>query len=233
MDYRKCLTEAGVPAELHNEAIASLESAVDRCKGLLWFKIKARLFNAKKLASNIPWEGERLIDYRPDLADCDIAPMINITGHGDNGNWQMTPQGSRPVPGQWLNKDPESDDYKKAVASNYWLKGTHPRSPESRIAWYKRNAGEFRAYAAGEEVNFQRDGEPKVYEKGKYRFVQSGKVWFLLVTTKLIGKLTWQTRIGYEIDNLWSYEAKTQSWYPIPGYALKAPATKSSIPRKK
>ena len=119
------------------------------------------------------------------------------------------------------------------MESNYWCKGTHPRSPESRKAWYRRNAGEFLAYRLGEDVNFQLNGEPTVYEKDGYRVVQSGNVWFLLVKTKILGILKWETRLGYEIDNLWSYTRKMQAWWTIPGYTLKAPVTYSSIPRFK
>lgn len=232
MDYRKYFNLVGVPAELHDAAIASLESAKSRSKGLLWFKIKARLFKAKELASYIPWEAERLCEIKPELADYDIAPMINITAHGDNVPWVTTSQGVRPAPGQWMNKDPESPEYKQAVGANYWLKGTHPRSPESRVAWYKRNAGEYRAWRLGEKVDFARDGI-KIWEKDGVRVLNSGTAWFILVKTKLIGKLNWQTRLGYEIDNLWSASANIQGWYPIFGHDLKAPVTNSSIPRLK
>lgn len=230
MDLRKLLEKAGVEPDRIDEAIASIESAKPRTEGLLWHKIKGRLFKAKELASYIPWEGERLLDYRPDLKDYDVAPMINIPGHGDNPPWVMTPQGLRPAPGMWMNKDPESEEYKKAVASNYWCKGAHPRSPESRRAWYKRNAGEFLAYRLGETVDFDRDGPPKIYVKDGIKVVNSGKVWFIRVKTKIIGRFNWQTRLGYEIDNLWSESQNVQGWYPIPGYELKAPVTNSSIP---
>lgn len=233
MDIRKYLVKAGVPDDKIDEAVTSIISAEPRSKGLLWFKIKARLFKAKELASHIPWEGERLVDYMVSLRDYDVAPMLNITGHGDNVPWLNTPEGIRPVPGAWLNKDPESDDYKQAVAANYWCEGTHPRSPESRRAWYKRNAGEFMAYRLGEVVDFNRDGPPVVYENNGVRVTNSGSVWMIVVKTKLIGKLNWQTRLGYEVDNLWSKSQNIQGWYPIPGYELRAPVTNSSIPSLK
>lgn len=232
MNYRKYLEKAGVPAELHDAAVKSLEAAKERAKGLLWLKIKARLFMAKKLAAAIPWEGERLLDYRPDWAMYDVAPMLNITGHGDNVPWVNTPEGVRPAAGAWLNKDPNSEEYKQAVNANYWLKGTHPRSPESRAAWYKRNAGEYRAWELGEEVDFSVDGI-HIYERDGVRVLHSGNAWFLLVKTKLIGKLNWQSRVGFEVDNLWSEDQHVQGWYPIPGYKLKAPVSHSSIPQFK
>ena len=59
MDLRKSLEKAGVPADKIDAAITSIISAKSRTKGFLWHKIKARLFMNKKLASYIPWEGQR------------------------------------------------------------------------------------------------------------------------------------------------------------------------------
>ena len=52
-----------------------------------------RLFYTKKISKLIPWEAERLIDVKPELAYMDIAPMINITAHDGNAPWAMTPEG--------------------------------------------------------------------------------------------------------------------------------------------
>ena len=46
MDYAKYLTKAGVPFELQGQAIESFKKAKKDIKGLLWIKIKARLFMA-------------------------------------------------------------------------------------------------------------------------------------------------------------------------------------------
>ena len=61
--------------------------------------METRLFYTKKISKLIPWEAERLIDVKPELAYMDIAPMINITAHGDNATWVMTPEGGRPFHG--------------------------------------------------------------------------------------------------------------------------------------
>jgi len=234
MDLREMLTRAGVPTSLHEEALLSLQTAQERAEGLLWFKIKARLFKSGELASYLGWNNERLVEVRPDLNDYDIAPMVNITGHGDNAPWHQTELGVRPLPGNWMNQDPESDEYKAAVASNYWLPGTHPRSPESRKAWYKRNAGEFLAYRRGEPINFDEDRNPPViYQNGDYKAIKHGHCWLVVCKRKVFWKLHIHTRVGFEIDNLWSFKNNTQAWYPVPGYALRAPVTSSSIPRFK
>ena len=81
---KKYLLAAGVPSELHDQAISCISLAKERAKGLAWIKWKTRVFYTKKISKLIPWEAERLIDVKPELAYMDIAPMINITAHGDN-----------------------------------------------------------------------------------------------------------------------------------------------------
>ena len=97
MKVAKYLNAAGVPEALHAQAIACLREADKLSDGLTWAKWKVRLFKSSKIAKLIPWSAERLIDVRPDLADWDIAPAVNITAHGDNTPWQITPEGGRPV----------------------------------------------------------------------------------------------------------------------------------------
>lgn len=229
MNYLKHLTKAGVPPELHAQAIASFEKARSASKGLFWIKVKARVFLAGKIAELLPWDAERLAEYKPDWACYDIAPAINITANGDNAPWIETPEGGRPIPGRWLNDDPNSVEFKEAVRSNYWKPGHHPRSYESRKAWYRRNGGEYEAFSRGELVGF--DIKPTIWRGDGVVVYNSGPSWIIVVKTKLIGKLVWETRIGFEIDNLWSEKANQQAWYPIPGTQLRAPVTNSSIPQ--
>ena len=49
MNTQKALTIAGVPKELHAEAIASVNLATKRTDGLLLHKIKVRYLKANKL----------------------------------------------------------------------------------------------------------------------------------------------------------------------------------------
>lgn len=228
MNISKYLTAAGVPEHLHSEALASIELARERSKGLLWAKWKVRLFKAGKIAKLIPWEAERLIDVRPDLADWDIAPAVNITAHGDNAGWVMTPDGYRPAPGRWMSQDPESDENKQAVAANYWCEGEHPRSQKSRKAWYRRNAGEYRAWRLGMSVDltnvqtWQADGIVVYHCDG---------AWEIIAQDKWLGIIPIRVRVGYEIDNL--FQGGVQAWYPITGHDLRAPVTWSILPNFK
>lgn len=222
------LTAAGVPAELHMTALSCIDRADKASRGLTWAKWKVRLFQAGKISKMLEWEDERLCLKHPDLADWDIAPMVNITAHGDNPPWEMTPEGGRPVPGRWLNKDPESAEYRQAVADNYWCKGAHPRSKKSRKAWYRRNAGEYRAWRLGVPVDIA--SGVHIWQAGGVTVYRCGEAWLIVAVKKLVGKLHIKTRIGYEIDNLCGGTRNVQAWYPIPGHELKAPVTWSNLP---
>lgn len=232
MNHLDHLITAGVPEHYHADALRSLDEARERSEGLLWHKLKVRLFKAGKIAKMIPWEADRLVEVDAFMADCDIAPMLNITAHGDNGPWHDTPEGGRPVAGYWLNPDPESEEYQFAVSKNYWCKGQHPRSQKSRKAWYRRNGGEYRAWRLGAPVNpadgIQRwtgtDGKLSV------EVCRSGSAWIVKTKRRLIGSLGYETRHGFEVDNVFSGQYSPQMWFPIPGYELRAPVSWSVRP---
>jgi hypothetical protein len=224
------LTLAGVPQEMHAEALASVALAKQRSSGLTWAKWKVRLFKAGKIADLLDWNDERLCIKHPELCDWDIAPMLNVTAHGDNGPW--APDGSRPLSGYWLDADPESADYQAAVEANYWAKGTHPRSKESRRAWYRRNAGEYEAWARGAVIDPANGFEIWRGERGRTRVIvwQCSGAWLVKTSFRLVGDLAINTRRGYEIDNVFSGDYTPQMWWPVPGYELKAPVTWSTVP---
>lgn len=222
MNLLKHLQAAGVPDHYHPAALAALEGARERAHGLTWAKWKVRLFKAGKIAKLLPWSAERLVDVRHDLADWDIAPMVNITAHGDNVPWVGTPEGGRPAPGQWLDPaDPQ------AVAANYWLPGTHPRSPESRKAWYRRNAGEYRAWRLGVPVDLSTGVQ--VWRGNGSTVYRCGDAWQVIAQDKLLF-IPVVVRVGYEISNLWRESDGVQLWFPIPGADLRAPVTWSVLP---
>lgn len=233
MDIDKLLTIAGVPEDEKPMAVAILLGANNKAKGLLWHKIKARYFMAHKIAAALPWEAERLLEVKPEWKQYDIEPMLNITAQGDNAPWVNTTRGGRPIEGHWLSPEPESQDYKDAVASCYWCPGHHPRSYEARKAWYRRNGGAYRAYELGLEVDPSQGVKVWSGTSGKLsvKVYRCGDAWQLNATRKMFGRLSVKTRIGYEITNLWREETGLQAWYPIPGYDLKAPVTWSVLPK--
>lgn len=223
MNITKHLTVAGVPQALHVQAQQAIDQADAQSKGLAWAKWRVRLFKAGKISRVLPWAAERLVDVRADLADWDIAPMLNITAHGDNVPWVETPEGGRPAAGAWMADTPE------ARAANYWLPGTHPRSPESRKAWYRRNAGEYRAWRLGLPVVA---GASRVWRADGVVVRENNGAWQIDASDKWLGLIPVRVRIGYEIDNAVRDDG-VQLWFPIPGHDLRAPVTWSVIPGKK
>lgn len=57
MNITNYLTYAGVPTELHAQAITCLREADRASDGLTWAKWKVRLFKAGKIAKLLPWRG--------------------------------------------------------------------------------------------------------------------------------------------------------------------------------
>lgn len=217
MNFIKHLQAAGVPDHYHLAAIASLDGARQRARGLLWAKWRVRLFKAGKIAKMLPWHAERLIDVRPDLAAWDIAPMVNITAHGDNVPWP----GGRPAPGAWMEDTPE------ARAANYWCKGEHPRSQKSRKAWYRRNAGEHEAWSRGMPVDLANGAQ--VWRGNGSTVYRCGDAWQVIARDKVLF-IPVLVRVGYEISNLWRESDGAQLWFTIPGADLRAPVTWSVLP---
>ena len=226
---------AGVPEHLHQHADACLVEAEKRSRGLTWAKWKTRLFKAGKIASLMSWETNRLIEVKPEWASMDIAPMLNITANGDNGPWVETPEGGRPNPHKWLNTDPESEDYKEAVASCYWCPGSHPRSTKARKAWYRRNGGEYLAWELGMPVGESATHWGYVDDKMTVDVINSGAAWIVNAKRKVLGKLWISYRCGFEVDivyqrSIFDGNSIVQAWFPVPGYELRAPVTWAIVP---
>lgn len=234
MNIATLLTAAGVPADLHAEAAASLAAARAATGGtlgsMLWRKFRARWFRAGRIAAALTWEANHLVAVRPDWRDDDIAPMLNITANGDNVEWTETPAGGRPNPNSWLNPDPSSDEHQRAVAACYWAPGHHPRSPEARKAWYVRNAGEHLAWRLGAPV----DPATPVQEwtGPDVRVLRCGGVWQIAGLQRIAGPLQWHIDAGYEINNVFGLVngQRVQCWYPLPGHALRACAVWAVYP---
>lgn len=218
MDVEKLLRQAGVEDEFIPSALTTLKEADSKSDGLFWKKWKTRLFKAGEISKKLRWEDERLIDRFPELKDCDIAPMYNITANGDNIPWPD----NFPAPGAWMTESPE------ARAACYWCEGEHPRNTKARKAWYRRNAGEYIAYELGTPVELSK---PRKWASNEVTVRKLGDAWQLDAKTKVLGFIPVKVRIGYEISNIVSDEG-VQKWYPLPGYSMKAPLTWSVIPGK-
>ena len=54
--------------------------------------------------------------------------------------------------------------------------------------------------------------------------------WQIKALKPLLGPLKLKIDIGFEIDNIWFESNDVQSWYPIPGYDLRAPVVWYVLP---
>ena len=220
----KCLALAGVPENLWSSAQAAIDSARASTGGtlgaLMWRKQWVRLFQAGKIAKILPWGANHLIEVRPDLAEWDIAPMLGITANGDTVEWIGTPDGGRPNPNSWMNTDPSSAEYQRAVAANYWLPGRHPREEASRKAWYRRNACEYVAWQRGMPVG----DAVQEWKANGITVLRSGDAWQIDGVCKWLGPLSMKIDIGYEVGNVFGAVngRRVQCWYPLPDHELRA-----------
>lgn len=224
MNVAKLLQLAGVPPTLWPEAQAAIDEAHATTGGTLgpltWRKHFVRLFRAGRIASLLAWEDNRLIDRHPELAEWDIAPVLNVTCNGDNSVWRDTPEGGRPDPNGWASPDPRSVDYQLACQRNYWLPGAHPRSPEARKAWYRRNACEYVAWELGCPVGT----DVQEWSGNGVTVLRSGDAWQIRGIVNWLGPINLKVDIGYEVGNVFAKinGRWVQSWYPLPTHELRA-----------
>lgn len=231
-NIEKYLILAGVPQHLHEDAIESLERAKALTSGTYLKKIKARLFYAGKIAKTLRWEDERLCIKYPELAKYDIAPVKNVTCNGDMIPWKS--DGSEPKETYWLDKNPDSEEYKEAVKANErYCSGAHPRSRESRKCWYRRNAGEYPNYMKGALIN-PKDGVEfwrGHNETVSVLVVRASGAWIVSTKEKVLGNFCLVRRTGFEVDNIYCGINTPRMWFPIEGYDLRAIPTHSVLPK--
>lgn len=227
MNIAKLIARTDLPAAQRTEVEAVFKDAKQRAKGLFWGKWRLRLWEYKELADMLSWESERLVEIDPNLIAKDIAPTLSVTCYGDHIDWD--PATGRPKPGIWLNKDPESAEYKHALAATKGkYTNLHPRSGKFHRFWYRRNAGEGLAWMRGMPVDMP--NRPTEYNGKDVRLLRSGDAWQLIAFKPLIGPFGLRISLGYEIANVWNFDKDAQGHYPLPGWELRAPLTWSILP---
>ena len=231
LNLKKYLEKTNIPAQLLPVAMSVLEDARGRAKWLNARKWWVRLVKSKGIAKKLSWESERLVDVDPSRMAEDIAPSLSVTCYGDHIDWN--PATNMPEAGTWLNQDPESDDYKLAVAATKeaGYLGVHPRSFEFHRWWYRRNGGEGLAWMRGMPVDMP--NRPTEYNGKDVRLLCSGDAWQLIAFKPLIGSFGLRISLGYEIANVWNFDKDAQGHYSLPGYELRAPLTWSILPGKR
>jgi len=120
MNLLQYLQAAGVPDELHAQALASLQKAQEISSGITPYKWSAPLVMAW-VVPRLPWDAEEL-PQRYAKWDNDIS--IN----GDPWPWAQKPDGS------WYRHAP-LEDTPEVRAQCYWAEGSHPRSKWARYVW--------------------------------------------------------------------------------------------------
>lgn len=226
MNILEELDKSALPLDMRHSALLSLNDAAIRAEGLNVDKWKVRLFKADKISKLLEWEDERLCIRYPEYADWDIAPMINITAYGDKVPWAMTPEGGRPMANMGLTKDPNDPEYQALVErARYWADGVHPRSRKGHKIWYRRNGGEYMAWDRGVELDTRNKFE--MWENERNVVMNQGAAWFIETKKHMGCDIYMRRRLGFEVGNVYNPKNKEQAWYPIEGYALKAPVTSS------
>lgn len=116
-----------------------------------------------------------------------------------------------------LDRNPDSLDWRCAVARNYWAKGQHPRSVKARTAWLRRNGGEYEAWARGQAVSAATAIDRWTCESGRWRIevLRQGEAWQVNARLALLGRFGVGWRLGYEIDN-------ARHAHPRPGFERRA-----------
>lgn len=227
MNIKNLMAIAGVPESYFGEIDLCLKQAEKDYVGVNWKKLKTKLFKAGKISKMVNWETERLCIDFPEYRDDDVAPVTKIKLYGDNGPWECTPEGDRPLKKWWTNQDPNSEEYKEAVKSNYWCEGEHPKSQKSVKAWLRRNGGEYLVYRLGMTIDPTNGLEIWHGSKDNMQvsFHRASGAW-IINTIKQYGPIAITSRYGYECDNVYSGIYSPQAWFPIDGYELKAPVTR-------
>jgi hypothetical protein len=157
--------------------------------------------------------------------DGELAPALKAEADADvarrraaaltaGGQWIKDAPCTLPLE---LDRNPDSLDWRCAVARNYWARGLHPRSVKARTAWLRRNGGEYEAWARGRAVSVATAIDRWTCESGRWRIevLRQGEVWQVNARFALLGRWGVGWRLGYEVDN-------ARHAHPRPGFERRA-----------
>lgn len=191
MNFIKYLQAAGVPDELHSEALESFAEADRRAALLSPYKWSAPFVMAW-VVPKLPWDAEHL---PANYARYDNDVSIN----GDPWPWKE-------VNGEWIRFAP-IEDTPEARAKCYWANGSHPRSKWARYVWlgWRNRATSYAAELGvpaelGISVWGNHDVSNALPGVAVYRM---GKHWQILVVEKVRGlPLVVRKNYGFKINNV-------------------------------
>lgn len=157
--------------------------------------------------------------------DGELAPALKAEADADvarrraavlaaGGKWLKDAPCTLPLE---LDRNPDSLDWRCAVARNYWARELHPRSVKARAAWLRRNGGEYEAWARGRAVSVATAIDRWTCESGRWRIevLRQGEAWQVNARFALLGRWGVGWRLGYEIDN-------ARHAHPRPGFERRA-----------
>lgn len=191
MNYKEFLTAAGVPPELHPEALASLKRAREQSKKVVPYKRWAPLVMAW-VVPRLPWEAENLPER---YAKWDNDVSIN----GDPWPWAQDSSG------RWYRHCP-LEDTPEVRAKCYWAKGHHPRSRWARYIWLGwRNRATKMSESLGVPATpdkIQMWGDPQTSKSHEgVKVYRMGDVWQIMSVTKF-GPFAIRRNVGWKLNNV-------------------------------
>lgn len=206
MDHLKYLRAAGVPADLHAQALASLSASRTLFAKVSPYKWKAP-FMLARIVRKLPWEAEKMPTR---WAHYDNEISLN----GDHNPWQYDPAVKdfvrAPAP---LNDTPE------IRAQCYYAKGHHPRSRWARYIWLGwRNRASLYAFELGPPAarDIEAWGDPGANNGYSGITVwRMGMHWQIYVIKKW-GPLCIRRNVGVKVSNVSKHGAERAMVVNIP-----------------
>lgn len=191
MNFIKFLQAAGVPQELHSEALESLARSKKQSRKLSPYKWSAPLVMLF-VVPFLGWEAERL----PKL----FSKWDNdVSLNGDPWPWAQDSSGT------WYRHCP-LEDTPEVRAKCYWAKGHHPRSRWARYVWLGwRNRASKLAESLGVDASadkIQMWGDPKTSKSHEgTKVYRMGDIWQIMSVTKR-GPFAIRRNVGWKLNNV-------------------------------
>ena len=190
MNLVKYLDQAGVPDDLHGEALASLARAKKASQSMFWFKWTA-MFVMAYVVQKLKWADERLPAKWRNYDN-------DVSMNGDPWPWKELEDGT------WIRFAP-LEDTPEVREQCYWAKGSHPRSKWARYVWLGwRNRASITAFDLGIKAGapITAFGNEKVSKSVEgVLALRMGNDWQIM-SVKKFGPFAIRRNVGYKINNV-------------------------------
>lgn len=200
MSIVKYLIRAGVPAELHESALASIEESRQRQKRIRKYELLAP-FVVPFALCDVEWGSNRLPD---NWLMYNTEPLEHIDINGDKKEWVEINGVGVPMP-------VPLEDMPAVRALCYWardwrkffLQPAHPRSTWARWVWLGwRNRAQYAAWVNGKPYS----GPPAEWhlhnDQLKLDVYQMDDVWQVKYEKRFLYFFALRRNVGYSINNI-------------------------------